>query len=244
MLSLSVGLLLTLLGCGVASQYEVTLPLVFVPSSQSASRDSGYEFDEFKMVFGPLVFCAADRPGETCDEARLEWRDAKVLDLLATERTHIGLLEGYTGLIRSYMYDLGLTSVMTSSEPRAHAAIEELNGSSVVFRGTFYESEHALPFEFNSPLSRSPELPLGVSLVHSAIGQLGQHDLSVGSKTVELRADALLEVLEGLEPPFEDLCVDDRCELWSLHEDEELLRILSHRLTVFRKLEFSFTEET
>src|SRR5690606_36101715 len=77
-------------------------------------------------AFGPLYICAGVQAGSNCDTARLEWRESAVVDALSEEPQALGSLFGTSGSARSWMFDYGITSLLTETAPVLMPAAREL----------------------------------------------------------------------------------------------------------------------
>ncbi len=120
------------------------------------------------LAFGPLYLCAGVQAGEHCDEALAQWTDAAVIDALSPEPQALGPMEAITGTARSYMYDLGITSLLTRDEPLVSEAAGSLGDASVVIEGTAELDGQALPFTVRVRVEQDAEVEQGVPVIRSA----------------------------------------------------------------------------
>ena len=79
--------------------------------------DVSVTIDRADLAFGPLYLCAGATAGDLCDTARFEWLDSAVVDTTLSDPVKVGELSGVTGTVRSWMYDLGLSSQLTREAP-------------------------------------------------------------------------------------------------------------------------------
>ena len=128
--SLLVGsVLLALVGCSDASQdfVEVDLEVSGTPVEDHELEDLTVTLSRADVAFGPLYLCPGRQAGENCETARLEWTESAVVDGLDEESTKVGVMTGVTGPILSWMFDYGITSLLTQQQPvelRAHLAVD------------------------------------------------------------------------------------------------------------------------
>lgn len=120
------------------------------------------------LAFGPLYLCAGYTAGELCDEALAQWTDAAVVDSLDPSPVEVGRMEAITGTARSYMYDLGIASLLTRPEPLVTEAAASLGPASVVLEGTAEVDGQALPFTVAIRVEQSAEVEQGVPVIRGA----------------------------------------------------------------------------
>jgi hypothetical protein len=148
-------------GCLGASQEhaEVRLRIAGAPVTGPfpTTRDWSVELERADLAFGPLYLCAGYRAGALCDTARLEWLDSVVVDGLDPGHRDAGVLLGTSGSVRSWMYDLGIVSLLTQQTPRALSAAEELGGNSVVLAGSARKNAHTIGFSLELPIAQTAE---------------------------------------------------------------------------------------
>jgi hypothetical protein len=181
-------------GCIATGQDSVSIPLRIAGSGEGApveGRD-GFVIDlaEASLVFGPLYVCAGALAGDNCETARLEWLDAVVVDVLDPIGVEVGQLTGFTGPVRSAMYDFGITSLLTGPRPVALAAVDTLGGNSVRLGGTATRGEESVPFQIAFPIRSGSESQIGVSVVRvSDAGDL-EHEVTGDEPELVVRFDA------------------------------------------------------
>jgi hypothetical protein len=120
------------------------------------------------VAFGPLYLCAGTQAGEYCDTARLEWRESAVVDALAEEPVEIGTLLGVTGKVRSWMFDYGITSLLTKSGTKVMPAAQELGGFSLVIEGLATIEGTEVPFTLEVAVQQTSENERAVPVVRSS----------------------------------------------------------------------------
>ncbi len=162
-----------------------------------------------ELAFGPLYLCAGAQAGELCETARLEWLDSAVIDALDPEPVEVGALTGVTGVVRSWMFDLGLASTLTQQEPLILDAAEALGDSSVRLAGQAQLGERAIPFIANVAIRQEEETEQGVSVIRKSASEAFEH---------ELRADVESALLIRFDPrpwvlqiDFSALLVEETC---------------------------------
>ena len=171
--ALTTALLALALGGCIDTSVEATSIQLRVAGTATATPVPGRDgaqitLERADVAFGPLYLCAGFTAGELCDEALAEWRDAVVVDALSPEPVDAGEMVALTGTARSYMYDHGIVSRLTSADPLVTSAAEALGGSSAVVRGRAEIGGQVIPFELAVPIAQSGEVEQGVPVVRSA----------------------------------------------------------------------------
>lgn len=207
-------LALALAGCAATGQEDVTVPL-FVGGTAIEAPIEGRDaasivLQRAELAFGPLYLCAGTQAGDLCETARLEWLDAVVVDALDPEAHEIGELDGISGPVRSWMYDLGFASLLTEPEPLALPATDALGRASVRIEGIATVGAIALPFSASVRVRAEEETEAGVPIVRKSTGDAFEHDVQPGDPGLLVRFDpaawvadidfATLVSNEGCEP--------------------------------------------
>lgn len=158
-----------LLSCSDTGQDRVEIPLYAsgsdVSSPVMAVGGVPVTILRADLAFGPLYLCAGNTAGDLCETARLQWLDAAVIDTTSDEQVSIGTLEGVSGSVRSWMYDLGISSQLTRSEPYVLPAAEQLGDASFVLEGLVTLGGIDLPFSAAVPIRQSDTTELGVPVI-------------------------------------------------------------------------------
>jgi hypothetical protein len=179
--------------CIDAAQEEVSLPLSLAGSAEAASFDNGrgftIELSQAELAFGPLYVCAGATAGRLCETALLEWTDGAVVDVLSSKAKRVGALTGLTGRARSFMYDLGLVSLLPEQRPRVLNAARELGGHSVRLRGIARTNAVRIPFRANLTIQQTEETEQGTPVVRSGTGNDLAHTIRAG-QALTVRFDA------------------------------------------------------
>ena len=190
--AIGVALLLSSAGCLDTGQERATIPLRVagtLPEEPVAGVNGwSIELSRADLAFGPLYLCAGSRAGALCETARLEWVDSAVVNVLAAEDREVGALHGVTGTVRSWMYDLGITSLLTQQRPVSLSASEELAGNSVILEGVARKEQLAIPFLFEIPIQQETEI--GVSVVRKSGSDRFDHEVTGEEPALTLRFDA------------------------------------------------------
>src|SRR5690606_2863629 len=131
-----------------AAQIEVPLQVAGTAVDEPVVGKAGaqIELDRAELAFGPIYLCAGAQAGELCDTAQLEWLDAVVIDALDPAPVEAGRLRGREGTVRSWMFDLGVVSLLTQKNPLVLAAAEQLGGASLRIEGRAELDGVVLPF--------------------------------------------------------------------------------------------------
>ncbi len=185
---------LSLSACVEAGQARVEVPLFLAGTQLEAPLmtvgDVEVQLDRADLAFGPLYLCAGATAGELCDTARLEWLDAAVVDTLAPDAVQVGALTGVSGPVRSWMYDLGISSQLTRDEPFVLDAAAALGGASFVVEGRAEVGGAQLSFRASVPVRQTGDTELGVPVIRKSAAQRFEHELLAGERGLLLRFDA------------------------------------------------------
>jgi len=210
------GALLWLLGlsaCGVdTGQERVSVPLYLAGSDLgvplTAARDSTLTIDSAELAFGPLYMCAGNTAGELCDTARLEWLDTRVIDLTRETPERAGELTGVSGTVRSFMYDLGISSQLTRDQPYTLAAARELGGASFRVSGSANVDGVEVPFRAELAVQQTEGTEPGVPVIRKSSSERFSRDVTPEEPGLLIRFDASswlrsLDLRDALE---DDVC--------------------------------------
>jgi hypothetical protein len=181
-------------GCVDTGQERVSVPLYLAGSELgsplSAAGDTTLTIDSAELAFGPLYFCAGNTAGELCDTARLEWLDARVIDLTRETPERAGELSGVSGPVRSFMYDLGISSQLTRDQPYTLAAARELEGASFRVSGSASIAGVELPFRAQLAVQQTEGTEPGVPVIRKSTSERFSHDVGADESGVLIRFDA------------------------------------------------------
>jgi hypothetical protein len=183
-----------LAGCGDVGQSQAEVPL-YVSGSElaglvAATGDVMLTIDRAELAFGPLYLCAGAQAGELCDTARLEWLGSVRIDLKEAAPRYAGTLSGTTGRVRSWMYDLGISSQLTASDPFVLDAAQELGGASLVVEGRASQGDLQVPFVVGVVIQQGADVERGVPVVRKGKGDVFNHDVSGAEPGLWVRFDA------------------------------------------------------
>jgi hypothetical protein len=143
-----------------------------------AVGDVRLTIDRAELAFGPLYLCAGAQAGDLCDTARLEWLGSVRVDLTQAEPRRAGVLTGATGGVRSWMYDLGISSQLTETEPFVLDAARELGGASLVVEGRASQGGPEVPFQVALAVQQGTEAERGVPVIRKSTGDRFDHDVT------------------------------------------------------------------
>ena len=184
----------SLAGCIDDPQETATVPLRLAGTSVDSRfpGTSGWtiQLDTAELAFGPLYLCAGAQAGELCDTARAEWLDSAVVDVLSPTPVAVGELQGVTGPVRSWMYDLGIVSLLTRQEPLALDAAEKLGGNSLRLVGTATRDSDAVPFTAELAIRQEEGNERGVSVVRKASNDPFDHEIIGSGEQLTVTFDA------------------------------------------------------
>lgn len=191
-----IGLLAGLVpSCTQSSQERVSFDL-FVQGTETRTMvlADGTELilERADLAFGPLYLCPGTQAGALCDSARLEWTESVVVDALDPARQDAGKVSGVTGPVRSYMYDLGYVSLLTTDELQMQEAADEL-GASLVLSGTaILQNDSApleVPFFIAVVVSQSEDTEQGQPVVRKSASGFFEHEVDRSTTGLTLRFD-------------------------------------------------------
>ncbi|MFK8000727.1 MAG: hypothetical protein AB8H86_14100 [Polyangiales bacterium] len=180
------------LGCIDTGAEPVSIPLSVAGTASEgiiARRGVPVTLERADLAFGPLTLCAGFQAGDNCDSALAEWRDSVVIDALDPAAMPVGALDGVGGSARSYMYDLGFVSLLTTSDPLSLPAAEALGGASYVLEGSAEVDGVTIPFSARAVLSQSATVERGIPIIRSGPGEAFARELDETSEPLTLRFD-------------------------------------------------------
>jgi hypothetical protein len=180
-------------GCADTGQERVTVPL-FVAGTEieqpiAATGNVQVVLERADLAFGPLVLCAGATAGDLCETARLEWLDTIVVDAISEQPVRAGDLSGVSGAVRSYMFDLGISSQLTRLEPYVLDAAAALDGASVVVAGTARIEAVAITFRAAVPIRQTDETELGVPVIRKSTHEPFSHVVGPDEPGLVVRFD-------------------------------------------------------
>lgn len=190
--------ILLALGCLVCScaetgQDRVAIPLFVTGTEMSepilTAGDVPVTLERADLAFGPLYLCAGSQAGHLCDTARLEWLESVVVDVIDPTPQRAGDLVGVTGSVRSWMYDLGISSQLTRGEPFVLEAAHELGGVSLVLSGRADVNGIELPFSAAVPIQQEEQTEIGVPVVRRSASDIFAHDVKIDEPGLGIRFD-------------------------------------------------------
>jgi hypothetical protein len=183
-----------LAGCGDVGQSKAEVPLYVSGSALAgpvaAVGEVMLTIDRAELAFGPLYLCAGAQAGELCDAARLEWLGSVRIDLTEPEPRRAGTLSGTTGHVRSWMYDLGISSQLTRNDPFILDAAQELGGASLVVEGRASQGGSEVPFVVGVIVQQGADVERGVPVVRKGTGDAFNHDVTGLEPGLWVRFDA------------------------------------------------------
>ena len=159
-------------GCVDVGTAATSLELSVVGTEMSEPFEGRFgvpiHLDRASVAFGPLYLCAGTTAGTLCDEAVAEFGDAAVVDATSPEPVVIGEMLALDRVARSFMYDFGVVSRLTTpSDPLVTNAAQALGGSSVLVEGSAELDGQDVPFRVEATIAQSGEVEQGVPVVRS-----------------------------------------------------------------------------
>lgn len=219
-------------GCVESGTIIKDVELRVVASEQRVfdGRDGwSVELSEARLAFGPIALCPGRNAGEFCETARGEWQDSIVVDGLDSGSRRAGYLTATSGPVLSWMYDYGLSSLLTQSEPYITAAAEELDGNSVVLRGCAEKNAERVCFDLRTPVAQTTQTEQGVAVVRVS-GVRGVDDLARATRlTVGFDVGSWVSAIDFAVLAAERDCVE--CETVRPQPDSQAVRAVHTALT-------------
>lgn len=207
------GLVILAAGCAETGQDRTQVPLFVagadVSEAIAAVGDVPVTIDRADLAFGPLYLCAGVTAGDLCETARLEWLETVVVDTAVSEPAPAGELSGVTGPVRSWMYDLGISSQLTRTEPFVLGAASELGDTSFVLEGRAVVDEIEIPFAASVPIQQTADTELGVPVVRKSNSESFFRDVQSDEAGLVVRFDPAAWV-RGLD--FRPYVVNENCD--------------------------------
>lgn len=175
-----------------------------------AAGEVPVQIDRADLAFGPLYLCAGTSAGDLCATARLEWLESALIDAADPQRQYAGALVGVSGPVRSWMYDLGLSSQLTQAQPFVSEAARALGGASFVLEGRATVAELTLPFRAAVVVSQSEETEHGVPVVRKSSHDAFSHEVPASGAGLLVRFNPAAWV-RGID--FRAYVTHERCTL-------------------------------
>lgn len=162
--------------CVDTGTQNVELDLYLAGSSETSfESDDGWQvtLEEARLAFGPLTLCPGANAGPFCHTAVAEWLDSTVVNALEEQPQLAGSLIGSDGVVRGFMYDLGLANLITSAIPIPLDAANELEGNSLVISGSAVKGEVSLDLDFGITIldETSDGIPVFLSASFQSLNQ-------------------------------------------------------------------------
>lgn len=181
-------------GCSDTGQQPTSVSL-FVAGSETigdvvAIGDVSITVERADLAFGPLYLCGGTSAGDLCDTARLEWLDTVVVNALDGTPTPAGELSGFTGPVRSWMYDLGISSQLTRSAPFVLNAAHSLGDASLVLEGYAIVNDIELPFAVAVPIEQTDATELGIPVVRKSTSDAFFQEVNGDESSLLVQFDA------------------------------------------------------
>jgi hypothetical protein len=148
------------------------------------------ELDRAELAFGPIYLCAGTQAGELCETARLEWLDAVAFDVTDPTAVEVGPLRGREGAVRSWMFDLGVVSLLTQEDPLILPAAEQLGDASLQLEGRAVVDGVEIPFSVALLLQPEEGTELGVPMIRKSSNETFEHEVDATEPGLLIRFDA------------------------------------------------------
>ena len=187
-------MLVLLSACVDTGQARVAVPLylagVDLASPISTADGSELTLDRAELAFGPLYLCAGNTAGELCETARLEWLQTRVVDLMSEQPERVGELDGVSGAVRSFMYDLGISSQLTRDQPYVLEAARALDGASFRVSGRALIGGASATFSASLPIQQTEGTESGVPVIRKSTSERFSHEVGPDEPGLLVRFDA------------------------------------------------------
>lgn len=186
-------LLIALCACVETGQERVSLPLYLAGSGMTspltAAGGIAVDVERAELAFGPLYLCAGNTAGELCETARMEWLESSVVDLTSAAPVESGQLSGISGPVRSFMYDLGISSQLTRDEPYVLPAAQALGGASLRVSGSAQLGGGTVAFEAQLAVQQTEGTEPGVPVVRKSTSDMFVHEVTATERGLLVRFD-------------------------------------------------------
>ena len=212
MRNLSLLFLVFAMGCPDVGQRATQFPLYVAGTAHSepivSTGDISVTIDRADLAFGPLYLCAGTTAGDLCDTARYEWLGSAVVDTTIAEPVRVGELSGVTGTVRSWMYDLGLSSQLTQDDPFVLDAAKELGNASFILEGVALIDGIAIPFTVSVAIQQTQDTELGVPVVRKGSSDSFYREIDTSEQSLLVKFDSSAWV-KGMD--FRPYVTNDTC---------------------------------
>lgn len=200
--------------CIDMAQEPVEFPLLVAGTAkvQVDLPDGQIELSEAQVAFGPLYLCAGASSGDLCDVARAQWLDTAVVDMLDPTPVAVGQVQGTSGAVLSWMYDLGISSQLSQSKPFVLQAAQRLGGVSLRLKGRARVEGLEIPFSAAVAVQQTEDTELGIPVVRKSVSDRFFRDLGATQDQLLVRFDpaALFLTLDLKTLVQRDQCTADR----------------------------------
>ena len=256
LLTLLLGLSL-LFGCAPVEQSqeygEIPLKVKGTPVDDVELDEGRFKVERADLAFGPLYLCSGLQAGHLCETARLEYLDSQVIDLLNEQEVSLGKLTGMSGLVRSWMYDLGIVSTFTQSRPVVLESAKELDGHSFVLEGLLTFQNREIPVKISVVMSQTESTEQGVPLVRKSQSEFFEYSITkkevLGQNQkamlVQFPFDEWIQILnfsrDLTEEKLDELCPsNDSCTPWIIEEDSSIFQQIKTTLLTQMRPQFEY----
>jgi hypothetical protein len=175
--------LLSLPACGDTIGESVALPLSARGGETTSFEQGAWQvtLERAEVGLGPLYLCPASIPSdELCETALLELRETVSLDGLDPEPQELPPLRGNTGVVRSSLWDYGVSWPLTFRSPTPNPGAP--GGHSARFAGAATDGTRTLFFEVDIDVAANAAGRL-------AAGQVTDHEVRDASSRLEIVFD-------------------------------------------------------
>lgn len=199
----------SVMSCAQTGQDRVEIPFYVAGTDISnpviSVGDIPVNVERADLAFGPFYLCAGNTAGDLCDTARLEWLESSVIDTTSQDPVALGEISGVTGSVRSWMYDLAISSQLTHPKPYVLEAARDLGDSSFVIEGRALVDGVELLFFASVPIQQNDTTELGVPVIRKAANTSFFHEVTGAEERLTLRFDPSAWVSRiDFRPYFED----------------------------------------
>ena len=200
------------------------------PGALQARDGWELELQRAELAFGPLTLCPGTTPGELCETARAEWVGTALVDALDEDAKRVGQLVGSRGPVGSWMYDLGIVSLLSRSEAFESDAARALGGYSALLAACATKDEREVCFEVGVRVVQSSEAEQGIPVVRVS-GDRSHPDFG-RAKRLTLRFDpaAWTTTIDIERLMAEAKCEASCAEMVSVSDDSQTARALRSAL--------------
>lgn len=210
-------------GCTDVGATRLQIAMLVEGTAPSPIRVADYDVEvlEARVAFGPVYLCTSRLPDvDICPAAIAENLTTTSFNALTDEPTQAGVLEGFTQISRSAMWDYGRSWRIADARPRASAqAVDGAHSAVIVLAATHLGETRRFRFVLDVDGGSQPS---GTTAVRA---RLNEQALTPALRAVHVRFDPTLWASMVDYDTLWSLPVSDTIEVPIGHPAENALRL-------------------